>query len=82
MKLKINETPDEMSSENRAYLSMSRSKESVIQDRIRERNAQSRLDAQLRKERLNDRFWHRVYVSAHIFAALLVIYTIFHFVWS
>ena len=78
MKLTINETPDEMSSENRAYLSMSRSKESVIQDRIRERNAQSRLDAQLRKERLNEAMLNKLRQVLTIIAIAIVAYTLFH----
>lgn len=79
MKLTINETPDEMSSENRAYLSMARSKESVIQDRIRERNAQSRLDAQLRKERLNEAMLNKLRQVLTIIAIAIVAYALIHF---
>ena len=69
----------EMKNERQAHFAMQQNKEQVARDRIADRNARTRIDEQLRKERLNERFWHRVYVSTHIFAALLVIYTIFHF---
>ena len=53
--------------------------EQVNKDRIADRNARTRIDEQLRKERLNERFWRKVFISANTFAVMLIIYTLFHF---
>ena len=51
----------------------------VNKDRIAERNARTRLDEQLRKERLNERFWRNVWVAANTLGLMIIIYTLFHF---
>ena len=53
--------------------------EQVNKDRIADRNARTRLDEQLRKERLNERFWRNVWVAANTLGLMIVIYTLFHF---
>ena len=53
--------------------------EQVNKDRIADRNARTRIDEQLRKERLNERFWRNVWVSANTLGLMIVIYTLFHF---
>ena len=51
----------------------------VNKDRIADRNARTRLDEQLRKERLNERSWRNVWVSANTIGLMIVIYMLFHF---
>ena len=51
----------------------------VNKDRIADRNARARLDEQLRKERLNERFWNRVRQVLTLIAIALIAYTLFHF---
>ena len=51
----------------------------VNKDRIADRNARTRLDEQLRKERLNERFWNRVRQVLTLIAIALIAYTLFHF---
>jgi len=51
----------------------------VNKDRIADRNARTRIDEQLRKERLNERFWRNAWVSANTLGLMIVIYTLFHF---
>ena len=53
--------------------------EQVNKDRIADRNARTRLDEQLRKERLNERFWRNVWVATNTLGLMIVIYTLFHF---
>ena len=70
---------DDLWNERQAHFAMQQSKEQVIKDGVRARNAQTRLDEQLRKERANDEFFHRVWVVCNIVFAAIVIYTLFHF---
>ena len=51
----------------------------VNKDRIADRNARTRIDERLRKERLNERFWRNVWVAANTLGLMIVIYTLFHF---
>ena len=51
----------------------------VNKDRIADRNARTRLDEQLRKERVNSEFWNRVRQVLTLIAILLIAYTLFHF---
>lgn len=51
----------------------------VEQDRITDRNARTRIEEQLRKERLNERFWRNVWVAANTLGLMIIIYTLFHF---
>ena len=52
----------------------------VEKDRIADRNARTRLDEQLRKERMNDIFWRGVMrFITHITLVLIVVYALFHF---
>ena len=53
--------------------------ERVNKDRIADRNARTRIDEQLRKERVNEAFWRKVFISANTFAVMLILYTLFHF---
>lgn len=53
--------------------------EQVNKDRIADRNARTRIDEQLRKERLNERFWRNVWVAANTLGLMIIIYTLFHF---
>ena len=51
----------------------------VEKDRIADRNARTRLDEQLRKERVNSEFWNRVRQVLTLIAIALIAYTLFHF---
>ena len=51
----------------------------VARDRIADRNARTRIDEQLRKERLNERFWRNVWVATNTLGLMIVIYALFHF---
>lgn len=51
----------------------------VEKDRIADRNARTRLDEQLRKERVNNEFWNRVRQVLTVIAIALITYTLFHF---
>ena len=54
--------------------------EQVEKDRIADRNARTRLDEQLRKERMNDIFWRGVMrFVTHITLVSIVVYALFHF---
>ncbi len=70
---------DALWNERQAHFAMQQSKEQVARDRIKARNAQAQLSEQLRKERLNERFWRNVWVSANTLGLMIVIYTLFHF---
>ena len=70
---------DALWNERQAHFAMQQSKEQVARDRIADRNARTRLDEQLRKERVNSEFWHRVWVVCNIVFAAIVIYALFHF---
>ena len=50
------------------------------QDYVADRNARTRLDEQLRKERMNEVFWRGVMrFITHITLVLIVVYALFHF---
>lgn len=51
----------------------------VNKDRIADRNARTRLDEQLRKERVNSEFWNRVRQVLTLIAIAIVAYTLIHF---
>lgn len=68
-----------MKNEHQAHFAMQQSKEQVARDRIADRKAQARLSEQLRKERLNERFWRNVWVATNTLGLMIVIYTLFHF---
>lgn len=70
---------DALWNERQAHFAMQQSKEQVARDRIADRNARTRLDEQLRKERVNSEFWGRVWVVCNIVFAAIVIYALFHF---
>lgn len=70
---------DDLWNERQAHMAMQQSKEQVARDRIADRKARTRLDEQLRKERLNERFWRNVWVAANTLGLMIVIYTLFHF---
>lgn len=69
-----------MKSEYDAMQSLAASKEQAIQEYIADRNAQTLLDEQLRKQRMNEIFWRGVMrFITHMTLAIIVIYTLFHF---
>lgn len=51
----------------------------VEKDRIADRNARTRIEEQLRKERVNSEFWNRVRQVLTVIAIALIAYTLFHF---
>ena len=56
-----------------------KSKEQNIKDDIKARNARTRLDEHLRKERVNSEFWNRVRQVLTIIAIAIVAYTLIRF---
>lgn len=70
---------DSLWNERQAHMAMQQSKEQVIKDGIRARNNRTRLDEQLRKERVNSEFWNRVRQVLTVVAVAIVIYTLIHF---
>ena len=70
---------DALWNERQAHFAMQQSKERVARDRIADRKARARLDEQLRKERLNKRFWRNVWVATNTLGLMIVIYALFHF---
>ena len=56
-----------------------KSKEQNIKDGIADRNTQTLLSEQLRKERLNERFWRNVWVAANTLGLMIAIYALFQF---
>lgn len=70
---------DDLWNERQAHFAMQQSKEQVIKDGIRARNAQTRIEEQLRKERVNSEFWNRVRQVLTVIAIALIAYTLFHF---
>ena len=69
-----------MRSEYDARQLLAASKEQAIQGYIADRNAQTRLNEQLRKERMNEIFWRGVMrFITHITLVSIVVYTLFHF---
>lgn len=69
-----------MKSEYDAMQSLAASKGQAIQEYIADRNAQTLLDEQLRKQRMNEIFWRGVMrFITHMTLAIIVIYTLFHF---
>ena len=69
---------DLFSCERQAHLYYENSAQ-VEKDRIADRNARTRLDEQLRKERVNSEFWNRVRQVLTVIAIALIAYTLFHF---
>lgn len=51
----------------------------VNKDRIADRNARTRLDEQLRKERANNEFWGRVWLVCNLTFLAIIIYALFRF---
>lgn len=70
---------DALWNERQAHMAMQQGKEQVARDCIADRNARTRIDEQLRKERLNERFWRNVWVAANTLGLMIVIYALFHF---
>ena len=70
---------DDLWNERQAHFAMMQSKEQVIQDGIAARNAQMRLNEQLRKERLNEELINKLRQVLTLVAIALVAYTLFHF---
>lgn len=70
---------DDLWNERQAHFAMQQSKEQVIKDGIKARNAQAQLEEQLRKERVNSEFWNRVRQVLNLIAIALIAYTLFHF---
>ena len=70
---------DALWNERQAHFAMQQSKEQVARDHIKARNARTRLEEQLRKERLNERFWRNVWVAANTLGLMIAIYMLFHF---
>ena len=70
---------DSLWNEHQAHFAMQQSKEQVARDRIADRNARTRLDEQLRKERVNEQFFHRVWVVCNIVFVAIILYALFHF---
>ena len=68
----------EMKNEHQAHFAMQKSKEQVARDRIADRNARTRLDEQLRKERLNEAMLNKLRQVLTIIAIAIVAYTLFH----
>lgn len=68
-----------MTNEYDAMKGLAGSKERAKQDYIADRNARTRLDEQLRKERVNEAFWHRVWVVCNIVFVAIILYALFHF---
>lgn len=69
---------DDLWNERQAHFAMQQSKEQVARDRIAARNAQTRLEEQLRKERLNEAFTHKLRQVLTLIAIAIVAYTLFH----
>lgn len=70
---------DALWNERQAHFAMQQSKEQVARDRIADRNAQTLLSEQLRKERVNSEFWNRVRKVLTFIAIAIIAYTLFHF---
>lgn len=69
-----------MRSEYSAMQGLSDSKEEIIQGCIADRNAATRLNEQLEKQRKNAEFWHKVRVFFfRIVCAVIAIHTLIHF---
>ena len=69
---------DDLWNERQAHFAMMQSKEQVIQDGIAARNAQMRLNEQLRKERLNEELINKLRQVLTLVAIALVAYALFH----
>lgn len=69
---------DDLWNERQAHFAMQQSKEQVARDRIAARNAQTRLDDQLRKERLNEALINKLRQVLTLIAIAIVAYTLFH----
>ncbi len=70
---------DSLWNERQAHFAMQQSKEQVIKDGIRARNARTRLDEQLRKERVQEAFYAKLWVTLNSIFVLIIISTIIHF---
>lgn len=69
---------DDLWNERQAHFAMIQSKEQVARDRIAARNAQTRLENQLRKERLNEALVNKLRQVLTVIAIAIVAYTLFH----
>lgn len=70
---------DALWNERQAHMAMQQGKEQVARDRIAARNTQTLLSEQLRKERLNEAFIHKIRQVLTLIAIALIAYTLFHF---
>lgn len=68
-----------MTNEYDAMKGLADSKERAKQDYIADRNTVTRFEESEAKNRANEAFWRRVFISANTFAVMLVLYTLFHF---
>ncbi len=66
-------------SEYDAMKGLAGSKADAARDALRERNAQSRLDEQLRKQRKNDELLRKAKMILALIAIAIVAYTLIHF---
>ena len=64
---------DDLWNERQAHMAMKQSKEQVIKDGIKARNAQIRLNEQLHKQRVNSEFWSRVRQVLTVIAIAVVV---------
>ena len=51
----------------------------VNKDRIADRNARTRLDEQLRKQRVQEAFYAKLWVTLNSLFLLIIIYAVIHF---
>lgn len=70
---------DELWNERQAHISMQQSKAQASQDALKARNAQTILDEQLRKQRLNEAFVNKIRQVLTIIAIAIIAYTLIHF---
>lgn len=70
---------DELWNERQAHISMQQSKAQAIQDTLKARNAQTILNEQLRKQRLNEAFVNKIRQILTIIAIAIIAYTLIHF---
>lgn len=70
---------DELWNERQAHISMQQSKAQAIQDTLKARNAQTILNEQLRKQRLNEAFVNKIRQILTIIVIAIIAYTLIHF---
>lgn len=70
---------DDLWNERQAHISMQQSKAQAIQDTLKARNAQTILNEQLRKQRLNEAFVNKIRQILTIIAIAIIAYTLIHF---